>query len=663
MAPHLGMPSARRLAHLVRVTALAVTTLALAASAVRAQERTLSWPRIDVTARIDADGRLHVVERQVMRFTGAWNGGERRFDTSPTQRFAFEGLAAIDTLTGARVPMREGSLDEVGGWKEAEGVVRWRSRRPDDPPFAGTRLVHELSFSYGDILVPQDDGGYLLDHDFGFADRDGTIDTLTITLTVDPAWRTPAGFTGRWQAFGVPPGQGFGVDVPLVRVAPGVPASVRIGAPAGARWGVFALLLAGMAAIVARWLRHDARMGRFAAGPGPEAVTPDFLEQEVFAHLPEVVGAAWDGETAQAEVAATLARLVQERKLASRVELSRGLLSKSAELHLELLVDLDTLRPHEQRLVQGLFGDARTTSTSAIRARYKTTGFDPASLIRSGVAALVDRAVPAQAVATPGFGERWGVPLVLVAATIGFTVPAVMTGGVADLLVVLVGTCASVFFAIGAGVTAAVWRRRATGFATPGGWLVFWLLVPVAVFGVVLVQRGVARPTTWALLAIAAWWLAVTWATAYLARTREAPARIRWRRRLAAARSFFREELREREPALSDAWYPYLLAFGLGRHVDRWFAAFGGDVVRDTGIATGVGRTSVGGPRSDSSSSGPSFTGFGGGGGFSGGGGGAEFGAAVGAFAATVSAPSSSSSGGSRSSSSSSSGGGGGGGW
>ena len=145
--------------------------------------------------------------------------------------------------------------------------------------------------------------------------------------------------------------------------------------------------------------------------------------------------------------------------------------------------------------------------------------------------------------------------------------------------------------------------------------------------------------------------------------------RIAVRKRLVGARNFFRAELSKPSPQLVDAWYPYMLAFGLGSHVDRWFKAFGAAStgVASTSMRTGSDLGSSGGGSGFGGSGGSGFTGFGGGGGFSGGGGGASFGAAIGSMAASVPAPSSSSSGGGSSSSSSSSGGssggGGGGGW
>ena len=58
---------------------IALALLGTLTQVARAQERTLSWPDITVTAQLDADGKLHVTERQTLRFSGDWNGGERRF--------------------------------------------------------------------------------------------------------------------------------------------------------------------------------------------------------------------------------------------------------------------------------------------------------------------------------------------------------------------------------------------------------------------------------------------------------------------------------------------------------------------------------------------------------------------------------------------------------
>jgi uncharacterized membrane protein YgcG len=156
------------------------------------------------------------------------------------------------------------------------------------------------------------------------------------------------------------------------------------------------------------------------------------------------------------------------------------------------------------------------------------------------------------------------------------------------------------------------------------------------------------------------WLIAVVNSIANIARSRQSAERIAIRQQLAAAREFFRRELRKGNPELRDEWFPYLIAFGLGPHIDKWFRSFGGAIDSSSSFSHA---TSSAGSYSSSSSGSSGWTGFGGGGGFAGAGASAAFATAVGGMAASVSAPSSSSSGGSSGGGGGSSGGGGGGGW
>jgi uncharacterized membrane protein YgcG len=141
-------------------------------------------------------------------------------------------------------------------------------------------------------------------------------------------------------------------------------------------------------------------------------------------------------------------------------------------------------------------------------------------------------------------------------------------------------------------------------------------------------------------------------------------AALAFRKKLASGREYFIAELAKDRPALRDEWFPWILAFGLGKQMDDWSAQ------RESGSTShsSVGSTSPGSFGSGDSSGSSTWTGFGGG--RSGGGGaGASWSTAAAGLAAPVAAAGSSSSGGGSSSSSSSSssggssGGGGGGGW
>ena len=115
------------------IAGLALAALLLLAPGARGQAdagRTLHWRSIDVRARLDAQGRLHVRERQAMVFDGAWNGGERRFRLRLGQQLKLDDLSLEDS-TGRLHPLQAGDLDEVGHYDWGDGhALRWRSRRP-----------------------------------------------------------------------------------------------------------------------------------------------------------------------------------------------------------------------------------------------------------------------------------------------------------------------------------------------------------------------------------------------------------------------------------------------------------------------------------------------------------------------------------------------------
>src|SRR5262249_2914593 len=94
-------------------------------------------------------------------------------------------------------------------------------------------------------------------------------------------------------------------------------------------------------------------------------------------------------------------------------------------------------------------------------------------------------------------------------------------------------------------------------------------------------------------------------------KSRQSSEAIAFRKRLARGRSFFLKELEKPRPNLRDGWYPWLLAFGLGKQVDVWSS-------RRTSTTTSAS-TSDHSTSSSSSSSSSTGTGWSGGGGLSGG--------------------------------------------
>ena len=161
--------------------------LCWAATGAQAAERELHWDAFDVEARLDADGVLDVVERHTMVFTGDWNGGERVFNVRPRQKLEFLGMERVDPISGGcspsvRMCLRD-AIDEFT-WPPPR-TLRWRSRRPSDPPFANTRLTYVLHYTLSGILL-KDGEQYRIDHDFAFPDRAGSIARFSLGLVLIP---------------------------------------------------------------------------------------------------------------------------------------------------------------------------------------------------------------------------------------------------------------------------------------------------------------------------------------------------------------------------------------------------------------------------------------------------------------------------------------------
>jgi len=139
--------------------------LTLSLPGVALAQRQLHWDRLNVEARLDAAGSLHVTETHAMVFTGAWNGGERKFNIRPQQRLTFTRISRLSG-PGPRDLHEDRSLLNVDdyAWTDAR-TLRWRSRLSTDPPFAGTAITYALEYQLSGILV-KDGDRYVLDHDF-----------------------------------------------------------------------------------------------------------------------------------------------------------------------------------------------------------------------------------------------------------------------------------------------------------------------------------------------------------------------------------------------------------------------------------------------------------------------------------------------------------------
>jgi uncharacterized membrane protein YgcG len=625
-------------------------------------QRQLHWRSLDVTATLDREGRLHVRERHAMVFTGDWNGGERRFRIRWDQKLELESVTREDPPSPLRIALSEEDIENIAaggtdsldkyGWADAT-TLRWRSRLPSDPEFDSREIVYTLDYTLSNILIPQDDGTFLLDHNFALPDREWPILEFTLDLSLDPIWSGPQESSMRFARKDLPPGADFVVTVPLAFQGEGAPSGVRLPAGRFTRSALALAFLGGLATIGIAFYRSENALGRFAPLAPRDSIDESWLREHVFSMLPEEVGAAWDDTTSSPEVAAVLARMVSEKKLASDVYQTKGFLHSSENLRLRLLVPRGNLKGYERTLVDALFVSGEVTDTEKIRAHYRSRGFDPASKIESHLKRRVKSLLGSGGTRT--ISKKPALYLLL-ASILCFAIavrefPRIVFPVVAG----------SILYCIAA-IPAGFYRRRverlfsfALSFLVPAA----LLAASASYFLFFNTQRG-----AFALAGIGLFYLALLVSVFNKAKFRDGVTALALRKTLAAARRFFATELAKKSPRLKDEWFPYLLAFELGPDVSRWFRAYGPAGSSTTSDFGSAGTSSSTG--STGSGSGP-FTG--GGGAFGGAGATASWATAVGSVASGVAAPSSSGSsgggsgGGGGGGGGGSSGGGGGGGW
>ncbi len=622
----------------------ALLALFLGASSALAQ-KSLHWRALDVKARLNADGSLHVVERHAMVFTGDWNGGERSFRLFPGQRLSFESMRRLDPATGAVRDLKSGSVDEVDRYAFTDATtLRWRSRLPSDPPFENTEIGYEISYTLSGVLLKQGET-YVLDHNFGLPSAEQTIEALSVDLELDPAWRAPAGFASHRSAGRLPPGGGFVVHAELTRPDGGSPSGVRTGTSRSTRLVLFGALLAAVLLLAFRFYARESSLGRFGSSVPLKSIDEAWLQKKLFSLAPEEAGALWDDKVGAPEVAAVLAKLTAEKKLETT--------ASAKELTMSLKAPLTSFTGYEKELLEALFFDNRTkTSTAEIKAHYERKGFDPAATIRPGLLRKLS--------AHPDFQDRSGRPVrwptfLLFACGVALLVLEAARGQADPGSVLGLAISSGFWWALGL-VGAWFYQRRMDRLAP---WALSFGFVPL------LFLRGAWQSVNFGglsplpiLVGLLLLRLAILSNLFNVAKTREGPKKIARRKELVAARRFFERELAQPRPQLKDSWFPWVVAFGLGPAVDRWFRSFGG--------AASAAAVASGGSGSSSSGSG-SFSGdaggfTGGGGSFGGGGSSGAWAVAAGTLAAGVSMPGSGGGGGGGGGGGSS-GGGGGGGW
>ena len=635
--------------------------LALSLAAPAASGRELHWSDFSVKARLDAEGTLRVVETQTIVFSGDWNGGYRTFRLGPGQTLEFKSIGRVDPATGKETFLVKGGLEAVDhfDWSSSR-TVQWRSRLPSDPPFDQTAITYRLEYAVAGVLRA-DGTAYHLAHDFAFPDRESRIERFTLDLEFDPGWKVPFGLPTHVEKSNLLPGEGAVVSAALTRGSGLRPVAVHV--MSARTWAlVVGALLVFVLLLVFRFRQWEAGAGRYLPLVPPSEIDAAWLEKNLLAWKAEEAGAAWDDRVEGPEVSALLARLVTEGKIASRLETVKGFLSEKQVLHLTLEAPRTEFQGHVKELIGMVFFAGDTTDSESIKEHYARKGFDPAAIIRGPLIARVAQGVGPER-ATPKW-ELLLLALPLVAAFVsGWSVDG--TSWYVSFLrldVFALAIASLVAWGVGKGVSKG-WRSH-YGPALDAR-LPLFLIPPVLVLALPVFlswaayrlppgilfypSRAIARSSLcFGLAACIGLFLKI--------RSYDPAALVDRRRKLASARGYFEAELGKAAPALKDDWYPYVIAFGLDGHADRWFRSFG-----KAGAGTTFGNGSPSSSSSSSSVSTAASSWTGGGGSFGGAGASAGWGVAAAGIAGGVA--SSSGSGGGGGGGGSSSGGGGGGGW
>src|SRR5262249_30399906 len=157
----------------------------------------------------------------------------------------------------------------------------------------------------------------------------------------------------------MPPGQGFVLTLPLRYAGTSQPAARDTSRPLEIQLAVLIVFGAAILAITWFFLGEQAK-GRFDPLDRDDRIDERWLRENGLKDPAEVVGAAWDDRIGQPEVVALLARLTSEGKLESQAS-GEG---RSASMTLRLKADRAQFTGYERTLVDALFFDDRTTTST-----------------------------------------------------------------------------------------------------------------------------------------------------------------------------------------------------------------------------------------------------------------------------------------------------------
>lgn len=570
----------------LRAEAASVDSTALSSPASAPTEAEVQWKDIEIRARLDGDGVLHVTElvwleaigdvTTVERFVRGWVG--TGVQVSRVARIEASGREA-------RV-LSQGSLDAADRYEWVDGQsLRWSVRGPQEAAFAAvTRLGYRIEYTVSGAVIPiwgvrpfssatilslfvlhpvrrgeelwqawrfapgAWRSRYLVDHDFSpfpFL-ATTTVDRVSLLMAFDRAWGGQEAPFREWRP--VPAGGDARQALPLDFRGTGVPAAIDptlhmswLG-PLGLLPLVSVALWAGL--VFRQWRRRR----RFDHTP----VDASWMGLHLVTRAPDEIAQVLSGPDegfSYPGAAAILERMARQMKIEFHDEPDRGTL--------RLRVPRASLTPWERAIVEQLFGVGDVVEEPAVRSRLEAGTIDPEGAARRAYETARLRR-------TWRFSPRAVPTLVLIALGVGLMLTVLAAGGFQALAVGLV--LGSVIYQP-MRPAAARWGRRPDLPLFPLG----ALIVPALVFSAALIVFFLSVPAyPRAIIGLASLWLGLTNSLVNGAKPLGSESEIEARYGLARARRYIAAELRKPFPNLEDTWLPWILALDLGDEVAAW---------------------------------------------------------------------------------------------
>ncbi len=547
--------------------ALLLAFLALAVSASAQQGEDVVWTMLDVAPRLDAEGRLTVVETHEISLQGDFGTLGSDFGLGSGQSVAVKSFTELGA-DGAEQAYSPGDTKTAGHYAAYTTWIEWHVKAPGTPPLERTTRRYRLEYELVHAMAPAWDlpngshpldglhpsywsplerlrdawsvwreagadlgRAYRLDHDVLYPSREkvyASLQNLGYQLTWDPKV---------WELVGpeVPMGTAtksvdFRVRRTFRRLVEAPPAAVDFES-AQRRLAAILLLPIGVALLALVSMLLEA-----LSGADQKPLGAELFESAVLSEPAELVQARIAGRRAsRVGFIELLTRLASERKL--QVEVVKAATEEEPPVvTLRLLVARDRLHPYEQEVVDALFAGQAEISTTQIQARK---AFDPEAVTSAAFA----RVAPPRPK-----GSRIAVAILSALTATGFalTVTDLQRPG-ADPYAPAAAALAMLFARLGLPPAA------------------FWLTVATA-----LVQLVPNAP----LAGLAAVGVSVAILGGHYGRRagRPSTARPEGRRllELQRIRDWAAKELGKPRPALRDAWILHLHALGLAPAVAKW---------------------------------------------------------------------------------------------